>query len=192
MRLSYPVWFRLGRVRDGPGRPAGIAGRQPTVSSMATSDRVELPGDVVSDVPEIAGIGLTDERVSAPLVPPIEQIDILPASKGGRLIGLFRRADNQAQRPDRLVVGRVDELRRGPAVGDHDSDTAEVETPGLQVGQPHLLRKALADLLQRLARIAGGRYIDQRAVAAGAHEQLVIARVVEPGIVGSDRLRRSL
>src|SRR5215472_8298076 len=134
MRLSYPVWFRLGRVRDGPGRPAGIAGRLPTVSSMATSDRVELPGDVVGDAPEIAGIGLSDERVSTPLVPPVQQVDVLTARQRGRDVRLFRRADNQAQRPDRLVVGRIDELRRGPAVGDHDSDAAEVETPGLQVG----------------------------------------------------------
>src|SRR5215472_16047759 len=108
-----PVQAFLG---TGPRRPAGIAGQRPAVSSMPTSDRVELPGHVVGDAPEIAGIGLSDERVSSPLVPPIEQIDILPASKGGRQIGLFRRADNQAQRSDRLIVGRVDELRCGPAI----------------------------------------------------------------------------
>src|SRR5215472_18713100 len=86
-----PVQAFLG---TGPRRPAGIAGQRPAVSSMATSDRVELPGHVVGDAPEIAGIGLSDERVSSPLVPPVQQVDVLTARQRGRDVRLFRRADN--------------------------------------------------------------------------------------------------
>src|SRR5215472_6576364 len=92
-----PVQAFLG---TGPRRPAGIAGRRPAVSSMATSDRVELPGHVVGNAPEIARIGLSDERVCAPLVPPVEQIDVLTTRQSGRDVWLFRRADDQTQRPD--------------------------------------------------------------------------------------------
>ena len=99
--------------------------------------------------------------------------------------GSFDDADDQGQRPDRLVVGGVDELRRRPALDDHQPGAAEGKAPGLQVRQAHLLRQALADLLQRLARVAARRHIDQRAVA-GADEQLEIAG----GIVEPERCRR--
>ena len=97
----------------------------------ALSDGVELPGDVVGDAPEIADVGLADERIGAPLVPPVEQVDILAACEGGRDVRLFRRPDDQDQRPDRLVVGRIYELRRRPAFGDHEPRPAEIEAPRL-------------------------------------------------------------
>src|SRR5205807_1699892 len=74
------------------------------------SDRVELPGDVVGDAPQPADIGLADQRVGMPLMPPVEQVDILAAAVGGLDVGLLRGADDERQGPDRLVVGNVDQL----------------------------------------------------------------------------------
>src|SRR5206468_1803824 len=67
---------------------------------------------------------------------------------------------------------------------DDKTGAAKIKTPRLKIGQPHLLRQALADLLEGLARIVAGRHIDDE-VVAGIDRQLVIAgSVVEPGIVG--------
>ena len=97
-----------GAVAGAPGPSGGRWGQ-------GTSDRVELPGDVVGDAPEIADIGLPDEDVGSPLMPPVKQVDVLPAVEGRLHVRLFRRADDQGQRADRLVVGGIDELRRRAA-----------------------------------------------------------------------------
>ena len=55
-------------------------------ATVFASDRVELPGDVVGDAPEIADIGLANERIGASLVPPVEEVDVLAPRQGGRSV----------------------------------------------------------------------------------------------------------
>src|SRR5258708_664452 len=83
------------------------------------SDRVELPGDVVGDTPKIADIGLPDESIGASLVAPVQQVDVLTTIEGRRNVRQLRGSDDQGQRTDRLVVGRIDELGCRAAFG-HD------------------------------------------------------------------------
>src|SRR5262252_2473685 len=108
--------------------------REENLFRRAPSDCVELPGDVVRNPPEITDIGLPDERIGAPLMPPIEQIDILPAGKGGRNVRFLRGPDDQAQRPDCLIVGCVYQLRRRAAVGHDEPRAAKIEPPWFEVG----------------------------------------------------------
>src|SRR5271167_3607719 len=156
------------------------------------SDRIQLPRDIVGDPPEIADISLADECVGSPLMPPIQQIDVLTAVESRRDIGLFRRPDDQAQRPDRLVVGSIDERRRRAAFFDDEPSAAEAETPRLEIGQADLLRQALANLLQRLAGVFGCRDVDWGAIAGADNELEITGCVVEPEVVGRGRLERSL
>src|ERR1700730_5267904 len=97
------------------------------------SDRGELPGDGAGDSPKIANFGLPDECVGPPLVPPIQQVDVLTAIESRRNVRQLRGSDDQGQRADRLVVGRIDELRRRAAFGHDQLGAAETEPPGLQI-----------------------------------------------------------
>ncbi len=63
------------------GQAEGASDRR--LSRADCSDRVELPGDIVRNSPEIADIGLADECVGAALMPPVKQVDVLSASQGG-------------------------------------------------------------------------------------------------------------
>src|SRR6185437_16342008 len=92
-------------------------------------DRVELIGDVVVDVPEIADIGGADERVGMAVMTPVEQIDVVAAREGRREIRLRRGADHHRQRPERLVVGGVVELRRLMPFDADDARALEGEAP---------------------------------------------------------------
>jgi len=68
------------------------------------------------------------------------------------------------------VVGR--KIRAAPpaALGKDEPGARKIQTPGLR-SATHLLRQTLADLLQSLARVNGGRDIDHGAVS-GADETL--------------------
>ncbi len=67
-------------VRAALSAAAGF--RQRACYAAARSDRIELPGDILGNSPKIADIGLAYERVAAPLVPPIQQVDVLTAIEG--------------------------------------------------------------------------------------------------------------
>src|SRR4029077_14603030 len=117
------VRSRRGNLPAPNGR--GLSG------AVDYSDSVKLPGDIVGDPPEIPDVGLADECVGTPLMPPIQQVDVLAAVKGRGDIRLFRRPDDQTQRSYRLVVGSVNERRRGPAFLDHEAGSSKIETPRL-------------------------------------------------------------
>src|SRR3984893_13493608 len=171
---------------------ANEADRAPPTSRPYTgcSDRVELPGDVVGDSPKIADFGLPDECVGPPLVPPIQQVDVLTTIEGRRNVRQLRGPDDQGQRTDRLVVGRIDELRRRAAFGHDQLGAAETEPPGLQIRQSHLLGQALTDLLQRLAGVSRSRHVQPRVVARVDEELEVAGGVAEPGAVSGGCLNR--
>src|SRR5882672_10658837 len=121
---------------------------------LRRSNRVELPGHVVGDAPEPTDIGLSDEHVGTALMAPVQEVDILPAFEGPWDVSLFGGADQQGQGGDRLIVGDIDEFRRRPPIDHHQTGAAEAEPPRLQIGQTHLLRQTLADLLPGLVGVA--------------------------------------
>src|SRR5215831_9077871 len=65
------------------------AQKRPFFRLAVDSDSVKLPRDIIGDPPEIADVGLADECVGTPLMPPIQQVDVLAAVKGWRDIRLF-------------------------------------------------------------------------------------------------------
>src|SRR4051794_31645988 len=72
-----------GRARSTARRSATASPPHdgpPSAERGAADDlnRPQLPGDIVGDAPEIADIGLPDERIGAALIAPIEYADILP------------------------------------------------------------------------------------------------------------------
>src|SRR5487761_185223 len=79
-------------------------------------DGVELPSDVVVDVPEIADIGGANERIGVAVMPPVEDVEVLAAVERRRKIGFRRFRFDKGQRAEAFVVGRVEQLRRRLAV----------------------------------------------------------------------------
>src|SRR3954470_23859324 len=88
-------------------------------------NRPQLPGDIVCDTPEIADIGLPDERIGAALIAPVEYVDILPPLDRRRQIGLLRGGNDQGHRTERLVLGDIDELRRRASLDNHETGAAQ-------------------------------------------------------------------
>jgi hypothetical protein len=81
-RSTGRVTWAAPKTGPSPPHPALSPAQRERGLISAGSDRVELPGYVVGDAPEIADVGLADERVGAALVPPVEEIDVLPARQG--------------------------------------------------------------------------------------------------------------
>src|SRR5690606_17974799 len=98
-----------GRATSFTWTPVGSGSGEPAAAGAAVSDRVELPGDVVREAPEIADVGLADDRVGAPAVAPPQDVQLVAVLEAGRDVLSLGRRDHDRQRADRLVVGRVEE-----------------------------------------------------------------------------------
>jgi|SRR6516162_3473064 len=73
-RSSTTISNRLARDAAVASSAVGNTSTTNRAAGLAAnySDGIQLPGDVVGDPPEIADVGLADERIGAPLMPPIQ------------------------------------------------------------------------------------------------------------------------
>ena len=168
----------------GAWGPDDRRGRRVIGRAQPRSDRVELPGDVVGDAPEIADVGLADERIGAALVPPIEQVDVLPLVESRLDVGLLRgrrspgsAARSPCSRSCRQVAPPAGPRRRQAGRRGNSGPMASDPAARTCCGRLWLIFCNAS----RLSPL--GRHVDRQRVA-GADDQLVIAgRVVEPGVV---------
>src|SRR5690348_9100543 len=106
-----------------------------TCRKRALSGRVELPGDVLGEIPHVTLVGRTNERVGIVVTPAVDEVDLASLHMGGREVGTRRDADHERERLRLGLIGRsIEELRRTTSIDDKEPRALERKAPWREVG----------------------------------------------------------